>query len=124
MKENKFLFYGCILVIIACGMWLRFRMPYETMFTYSEPEITDIEKEPIMSGEFVGCSAQFESKNWAQDTYDRTIERYYATNTITCKCVSKDGKQIIDRTEMYQYFSEPDDAELDCDKECANICAE
>jgi hypothetical protein len=77
---------------------------------------------PFADGEFVGCSSQFELQSWAQEVNGQSTERYYSTNTISCQCAY--GDDIIEKTEMYQYFSEPNKKELDCNKKCAEICAE
>jgi len=34
------------------------------------------------------------------------------------------GDEIIEKTETYQYFSEPKHKELDCNTKCAEICSE
>lgn len=233
MKENKFLFYGCIITIIACAAWSHFGKPYDAKFVHDEPkpwfsENTDsvfidnsnesmaqkteykvshkceaprpvhhiiyeqgniIDKEydtynsqcmcmvtvgnqkpvwfdlkdvnhtmfesktaeettalcndkcqtvcetgfevflndnldfkPFADGEFVGCSSQFELQSWGQEVNGQSTERYYSTNTISCQCAY--GDNIVEKTEMYQYFSEPNKKELDCNKKCAEICAE
>lgn len=219
MKENKFLFYGSIVVTIACAMWLHFFMPDNIEFAYESETIESLDsmesdglspEEPkytvshkcetprkihhiiyergniitdeydtynagcvcmvsignqkpvwyadanlfesksavdaaarcdaecqtvcddgveqfladnpqfktVSSGEFTGCSSQFELQSWAQETNGQSTERYYATNTITCNCASGD------RTQEYQYFSEPDTIETDCNELCPEICAE
>ncbi len=223
MKENKFLFYGSIVVTIACAMWLHFFMSDDIEFAYEsetiesldsmesdglspeEPKYTVSHKcetprkihhiiyergniitdeydtynaqclcmvsignqkpvwfdlkyvdstmfesktadettarcndncqtvcetgfkmflddnpdfKPFADGEFTGCSSQFELQSWAQETNGQSTERYYATNTITCNCASGD------RTQEYQYFSESDTIETDCNELCPEICAE
>jgi len=227
MKENKFLFYGAIIVTIACAMWLHFHMSGDIEFEYEVAGATDtvasddfverVEKpkynvsykcetpraihhiiyengnviaqeydtynaqcmcmvaignqrpvwfdleyvdskmfesktaadttarcnrgcqmacdtgfemfldknpnfNPGFSGEFVGCSAQFELQSWANELNGQSTERYYSTNTISCECVH--GDEIIEKTETYQYFSEPKHKELDCNTKCAEICSE
>ena len=237
MKENKFLFYGCVVVTFLCAMWLCFRMPVDLEISYDvepvefselnetmdsqdffidvpentikkpqyeisyrceaprpihhiiyehgniivdeydtynsqclcmiatentapiwfdlkyvdstmfESKTTDetmaycndkcqtvCEKgfemflddnpdfKPFAGGEFVGCSSQFELQSWAQEVNGQSTERYYSTNTISCRCAY--GDNIVEKTEMYQYFSEPSKKELDCNKKCVEICAE
>ena len=227
MKENKFLFYGCITAIIVCAAWTHFRAPRDIEFVYEpktagdvvsnssektqhevsykcatptkihhiiyeggniiakeydtynaqcmcmisagvqKPIWIDLENvdskmfesetaedtttkcnndcqkvceqsaqkffennpnfnlpNPFSKGKFQGCGAKWESKSWAQETNGQSTERYYSTNTITCKCLSDDETQTIEKTEMYQYFSEPDKRDLDCNKKCTEICAE
>lgn len=151
MKENKFLFYGCVIATIACAAWLRFRVPVDIEFicdtetVMADPEtaetmdsedffidvpsdenIADKEidnKENIANGDFTGCSARFKSKIWARDLDDgQSIERYQATNEITCQCQIAGG--IVERKVVYEYSSEPGAIETDCNKKCAEICAE
>ena len=230
MKENKFLFYGAIIITIACAMWMHFGMLRNIEFVYQEPwfsETTDsmfiddsdepvaqktqytvsykceaprpihhiiYENENIIadeydtynsqcmcmvavgnqkpvwfdlkyvsstmfesktaketndrcndkcqavcedgfeqflldnpkfkisSGEFTGCSSQFELQSWAQEVNGQSTERYYATNTIKCSCAF--GDNTVEKIEEYQYFSEPAQKELDCNKKCVEICAE
>lgn len=154
MKENKFLFYGCVIATIACAAWLRFRVPVDIEFIY-EPEIMTMEsemmettetmdsedffidvqsdeniadketdnKENVANGDFTGCSARFKSKIWARDLDDgQSVERYQATNEITCQCQIAGG--IVERKVVYEYSSEPGAIETDCNKKCAEICAE
>ena len=42
MKENKFLFYGCVAAIIVCAAWVHFRTPIDIGFAYDESEITEM----------------------------------------------------------------------------------
>jgi len=119
MKENKFLFYGAIILIIICEMWLKFYTFRDAEFVQG-PEVIEIENS--LTGEFMECSSRFESNNWTQETNGRSIERYYATITISCDCVSDD--EVIEKTETYQYFSEPGEQDLDCNHWCPEICSE
>ena len=151
MKENKFLFYGCVIATIACAVWLRFSVPVDIDFIYDTETVTaetetaetmDSEdffidvpsdddvankeidnKENVARGDFTACSARFKSKIWARDLDDgQSVERYWATNEITCQCQIAGG--IVERKVVYEYSSEPDAAEADCNKKCAEICAE
>ena len=150
MKENKFLFYGCVIATIACAAWSHFCMPIDIEISYdvepvevfestesadsedffidvpSDENIADKEtdnKENVANGDFTGCSARFKSKIWARDLDDgQSVERYQATNEITCQCQIAGG--IVERKVVYEYSSEPGAIETDCNKKCAEICAE
>ncbi len=152
MKENKFLFYGCVIVTFACAMWLRFRVPVDIDFIYdtetqsmesetmetvdsvedffvdvpTDDNIADKEsdnKEDVANGDFTGCSARFKSKIWARDLDDgQSVERYWATNEVTCQC--QIAGNIVEKKVVYEYSSEPSAIETDCNKKCAEICAE
>ena len=133
MKENKFLFYGCVVLTIVCAMWLHFHMPHDIEFVYkpnvetlkdadSEDFFIDVPEKDSITDDFTECSSRFKSQIWAKDFGDKTTERYHATNVITCKC--EVGNTVVEKTMTYQYSSEPDQDELDCNNKCVEICAE
>lgn len=152
MKENKFLFYGCVVITFLCAMWLCFCMPVDIEISYdvepvefsesdesnervnsedffidvpSDDNATEEKKndKEIVHGNFTGCSSRFKSKIWARDLDDgQSVDRYHATNEITCVCET-DGERF-EKKMVYEYSSEPDMAETNCNKKCAEICAE
>ena len=133
MKENKFLFYGCVVIAFVCAMLLLFRVSHDVKFTYEPTEesletadlnefFVDDSEKSTTADDFIECSSRFKSQVWISDTDNETVERYRAANTVTCKC-EFDGA-IVERTKMYQYSSEQDAAELDCNNKCVEICAE
>lgn len=133
MKENKFLFYGCVVIAFVCAMLLLFRVSHDVKFTYEPTEeslenadlnefFVDDSEKSTTADDFIECSSRFKSQVWISDTDNETVERYRAANTVTCKC-EFDGT-IVERTKMYQYSSEQDAAELDCNNKCVEICAE
>lgn len=150
MKENKFLFYGCVVITFLCAMWLCFRMPVDLEISYdiepvefyesnelnetmdsqdffidvpSDDNVTEEKNDEIAHGNFTGCSSRFKSKIWARDLDDgQSVDRYWATNEITCVCET--GGERFEKKMVYEYSSEPDMAETNCNKKCTEICAE
>ena len=118
MKENKILIVCAVAAIVICSF---FGLFFERAITGGATDVFNISESEYsrVTNEFSECGSRFESRNWAHDSNGQSTAHYYATNTITCKCA--DGS---DRMQEYQYFSEPNDSELDCNVKCVEICGE
>ena len=73
-------------------------------------------------GKFVGCGSSFSSSRSTSIVNGEKTGQYSAQNTITCTC-DFDGL-IVERTVRYQYTTEPQKVELDCNSKCGSICAQ
>lgn len=73
-------------------------------------------------GKFVGCGSSFSSSRSTSIVNGDKNAQYSAQNTITCTC-DFDGL-IVERTVRYQYTTEPQKVELDCNSKCGSICAQ
>lgn len=73
-------------------------------------------------GKFVGCGSSFSSSRSTSIVNGDKTGQYSAQNTITCTC-DFDGL-IVERTVRYQYTTEPQKVELDCNSKCGSICAQ
>lgn len=142
MKENKFLFYGCITVIIVCVLWLGFlclrnsvesvyEEPMEyadtTMFVdYSEDDVEDNTPKPNYE-----VLHRCESPTLTHHiVYERgnIIAEEYDTYNSQCKCMVAlenqkpmgFGSKYISRT-MFESDT-PYDTTAQCDEKCQMVC--
>lgn len=73
-------------------------------------------------GKFIGCGSSFSSSRNTSIVNGEKTAQYSAQNTITCTC-DLDGL-IVERIVRYQYTTEPQKVELDCNSKCGSICAQ
>lgn len=71
---------------------------------------------------FVGCESSFSSHRTTNRVNGETTRQYNAKNIIVCNC-GFDG-EMFNKTVIYEYSSEPQKVELDCNSKCGEICAQ
>ena len=81
-----------------------------------------VQKNDAANKNFVGCKSSFSSHRTTNRLNGETTRNYSAKNIIVCDC-GFDGKMFSKKV-IYEYASEPQKVELDCNSKCGEICAQ